>query len=79
MHSVLYVMAIMGCADGSDQCAEARVESAGYASIQACQAAMPGALRRNADLSFPVIAATCRRSAKTFVSNDAPRRPFSGR
>ena len=59
MGSIFYVMAIMGCGDGSAACAQARVEPVRYQSIQACQAAMPGALQRNSDLSFPVISAAC--------------------
>ncbi len=59
MEPLFYVMAIMGCGDGSTQCAQARVEPVHYQSIQACQAAMPGALQRNSDLAFPVISAAC--------------------
>lgn len=62
MDPVLYVMAIMGCADSNDRCAEARVEAPRYASIQACQLAMPAALQRHTDLSYPVIAASCRQN-----------------
>lgn len=64
MEPLFYVMAIMGCGDGSDQCAQARVEPVHYQSIRACQAAMPGALQRNGDLSFPVISASCRASGQ---------------
>lgn len=60
MEPLFYVMAIMGCSDGTDQCAQARVEPVQYRSIQACQAAMPAALQRNSDLSYPVISAACR-------------------
>ncbi len=60
MGPLFFVMAIMGCGDGSTACAEARVEPVQYRSIAACQAAMPQALMRNSDLSFPVISATCR-------------------
>lgn len=55
MEPLFYVTAIMGCSDGSTNCAEARVEPARYRSVQACEAAMPAALMRNSDLSFPVI------------------------
>ncbi|ATY33313.1 hypothetical protein [Sphingomonas psychrotolerans] len=61
MDQVLYVLAIMGCGDDSMQCQQARVEPARYTSIQACQQAMPAALRRNIDVDFPVISATCQR------------------
>ncbi|MFA5965920.1 MAG: hypothetical protein WC804_18035 [Sphingomonas sp.] len=64
MEPLFYVMAIMGCGDGSDQCAQARVEPVHYRSIRACQVAMPAALQRNSDLSFPVISAACRASGQ---------------
>lgn len=61
MDQVLYVLAIMGCGDDGAQCQQARLESARYTSIAACQQAMPVALERNSDLLFPVISATCQR------------------
>jgi hypothetical protein len=67
-------MAIMGCGDGSDQCAQARVEPVHYQSIRACQAAMPGALQRNSDLSFPVISAACRASGQLLTQQQVDRR-----
>ena len=60
MEPLFYVMAIMGCSDGTDQCAQARVVLVFFCSIQACQAAMPAALQRNSALSYPVISAACR-------------------
>ncbi len=71
MESLFYVMAIMGCADGSDQCREQRVEQARFSSIQACQAAMPAALERNSDLSYPVISAACRANGPRMVERSA--------
>lgn len=61
MDQLLYMLAILGCGDDSAACRQARVEPVRYTSIQACQAAMPDALRRNADLSYPVISAACQR------------------
>ncbi len=77
MDPIFYVLAIMGCADGNNQCAEARVEPPRYASIQACQAAMPAALQRSTDLSYPVIAATCRQTDARVISRAAARIPSS--
>ncbi len=74
---IFYVLAIMGCADGSDQCAEARVGQPRYASIQACQAALPAALQRNTGLAFPVIAAACRQNGAKAISRAAARIPSS--
>ena len=75
MGSFFYVMAIMGCTDGSAQCAEARVEQVRYASIQQCQAAMPGALQRNTDIDYPVVTAACRANGAQMAQagQDKPR------
>jgi hypothetical protein len=55
-----YVMAILGCGDDGAACVEQRLETTRYASIEACQQAMPIALQRHADLDYPVVSATCR-------------------
>ena len=44
MEPLFFVMAIMGCGDGTTQCAEARIEPVRYATVRQCQAAMPAAL-----------------------------------
>lgn len=64
MDQVLYVLAIMGCADDNAQCRQARIEPARYTSIQACQEAMPAALQRNTDIDYPVISAACQRQGE---------------
>ena len=73
MDQLFYVMAIMGCADGSTNCAEARIEPVHYQSIAQCQAAMGSALERNTDLAFPTISATCRASGPRLVQVKATR------
>lgn len=72
MDQVLYVLAIMGCSDDSMQCRQARVEPARYTSIQACQEALPAALRRNADIDYPVISAACQRRSEQRVEAEPP-------
>ena len=67
MEPLYFVMAIMGCGDGSANCAQARVEPVHYQSISTCQASMPSALARNTDLSYPVISATCRSNGRRVV------------
>lgn len=62
MQPVFFVMAIMGCGDGSMQCQQARIEPARYETVQQCQAAMPQALARNTDIDYPVVSAACRAS-----------------
>lgn len=78
MEPLVYVMAIMGCSDGSGVCAEARVEPIHYRSVQACEAAMPAALMRNSDLSFPVISAACRTTSPTMADRRQPRQRTTG-
>lgn len=76
MDAAYFVLAIMGCADGSAGCAEARIEPARYTSVQQCQAAMPAALARNTDLSYPVISAACRSDRERMV--ERTERPTRG-
>jgi len=74
MEPLFFVMAIMGCGDGSANCAEARVEPVRYATIQQCQAAMPAALQRNTDIDYPVISAACRSNRPQLVQLDTAHR-----
>ena len=73
MGQVFYVLAIMGCGDDSLACSQARLEPVRYTSYVACQEAMPAALQRNADLSYPVISAACQRQGERMVDRDPPR------
>jgi len=75
MEPLYFVMAIMGCGDGTANCAEARVEPAHYATVQQCQAAMPAALVRNSDIDYPVVSAACRSIGQQLVQNRQDRRP----
>jgi hypothetical protein len=74
MEPFYFVMAIMGCGDGTANCAEARVEPARYATVQQCQAAMPAALTRNTDIDYPVVTAACRSNGPQLVQADTKRR-----
>jgi hypothetical protein len=60
MEPVYYVIAILGCADGSTQCAPVATVPTHYASQAACSAATPQALMANSDLDFPTLLAECR-------------------
>lgn len=73
MEPVYFVMAILGCGDAQAQCSEARVEPARYATVQQCQAALPSALARHADLDFPTVAGTCRSSGPQMVRAEVKR------
>ncbi|TPG14186.1 hypothetical protein EAH87_16605 [Sphingomonas koreensis] len=67
MQPIFYVIAIMGCGDGSQACQQQRVEPIHYVSPAACQAAMPAALERNSDLDYPEIQAACRSTGVTIA------------
>lgn len=59
MEPLYFVIAIMGCGDAGAACQQARVEPVQYRSALECQAAMPAALVRNNDLSFPELTGAC--------------------
>lgn len=60
MEPVYYVIAILGCADGSTQCAPVATVPTHYASQEACTAGMQQALAANSDFDFPTLVAQCR-------------------
>ena len=68
MQPVFYVMAILGCGDGNSHCATARLDDARFATMAECRAQLPAGLARHTDLSFPVIAADCRRNSPVAVA-----------
>ncbi|MBR0553055.1 hypothetical protein [Stakelama marina] len=78
MEPLTFVIAIMGCADSGAMCQQARVEEAHYSTAAACQAAIPGALRRNTDLFYPVIEASCQRKVVHMVDNRNAGAPDEG-
>lgn len=74
MEPVFFVLAIMGCGDGNAACSEQRIESTHYSTVQQCRAALPAALARNTDISYPVIAGACRANGPQWVSTGQPKR-----
>lgn len=78
MAPLVYVMAILGCGDDGATCNRERMVPASYASVAECQAAMPGMLARNADLSYPVISATCERGGAQVADNRPRSKPTAG-
>jgi hypothetical protein len=58
-----FIIAILGCADGSAQCTPVATVPTHYASEAACSAATGEALINNSDLDFPTIVAECRPAA----------------
>lgn len=64
MGPVSYVIAILGCADGSASCQQVAVAPARYESAAACEAATGNVLAGATDFDFPTLVARCQ-SAKT--------------
>ena len=62
MGPVYYVIAILGCGDGSVQCSPAATVPTQYSTRAACEAASNEALLSNSDLDFPTLVAQCRPS-----------------
>jgi hypothetical protein len=71
MGPVFFVMAIMGCGDDGTGCQAARVEPVRFATVAQCRAALPAALARNTDLSYPVISADCQASGPLVAAGGA--------
>jgi len=70
MQPLFYVIAIMGCSDGGQACQQQRIEPVQYTNSAACEAAVPTALERNADLDYPMIEAACRANGQLIVDNN---------
>ena len=55
-----YVIAILGCADGSAACTPVATMPTRYESRDACQAATADALQSSGEFDFPTLLAQCR-------------------
>ena len=74
MGPVGYIIAIMGCADGSAACQQLAVMPTRYESQAACAAATGQALA-NSDLDAPTIVAQCRAVKASPAAETRPARP----
>ena len=59
MGPAYFVIAILGCADGSQACTRLATMPAHYADRQTCAASTARALEANSDLDFPNLVAEC--------------------
>ncbi|HEX6218876.1 MAG TPA: hypothetical protein VFZ35_06340 [Sphingomicrobium sp.] len=59
MGPAYYVIAILGCADGSQACTRVATMPAHYADQQSCAVSAPRALEANTDFDFPTLVAEC--------------------
>jgi hypothetical protein len=60
MGPIAYVIAILGCADGSAACTPVATMPARYESRASCTAATGAALSQSTEFDFPTIVAECR-------------------
>ncbi len=60
MGAGLFLIAIMGCADGSAACTPVATMPARYESRASCAAATDDALRSSTEFDYPTIVAECR-------------------
>jgi hypothetical protein len=68
-----FIIAILGCADGSAACTPVATVPTHYSSAAACSAATNDALIANSDLDFPSLSAECRPVVSGSAANDQPR------
>ena len=75
MGPVAYVIAILGCADGSATCQPVATAPTRYESRDACSAATSAALAANSDFDFPTLVAQCRTThPAATASQDQPEK-----
>ena len=73
MEPVYYVIAILGCADGSAQCTPVATIPQHYATEQECSASTSRALLLNSNFDFPTLVAECRATdPRTIASQEKP-------
>ena len=72
-----YVIAILGCADGSAACTPVATMPTRYESRDSCQAATADALMTSGEFDFPTLLAQCR-PAKAPAADRAPGRAPHG-
>ena len=76
----MYVIAILGCADGSAACTPVATLPTRYESRATCAAATNNALTNNNDFDFPSLVAECRAAPNSSSGSAQPvRSPDSAR
>jgi hypothetical protein len=68
-----FIIAILGCADGSTQCTPVMTVPTRYESEAACTAAAPGVLMANTNFDFPSLYAQCRPAERPASAQKAER------
>jgi len=78
MGPIAYVIAILGCADGSAQCTPVATMPTRYESQASCTAATGVALSQSTDFDFPTIVAECRKASAVPAAQRSERPSASG-
>jgi hypothetical protein len=74
MGPVSYVIAILGCADGSASCQQVALMPSRYESQAVCSAATGSALAASTEFDFPTIVAECRAARSPAAAAGEPRK-----
>lgn len=69
-----YVIAILGCGDGSAACTPMATVNQRFESEAACSAAAPEALMANSDLDSPTLIAQCRPVTRIEAEKQNPQK-----
>lgn len=72
MEAGYFIIAILGCADGSTACTPVMTVPTHYATEAACVAATREALLKNSDFDFPSLFAECRPGASRSSADREP-------
>ena len=79
MGAGFFIIAILGCGDGSAACTPVATMPTRYESHQACQSATTGVLQANGDFDFPTLLAQCRPASAPAAERLAPALPHDAR
>lgn len=73
-----FIIAILGCADGSAVCTPVATMPTRYETRAACEAATVASLTDHGDFDYPTVLAQCRPASSPAAQRDTPaRRPVS--
>jgi hypothetical protein len=75
MGPAYFVIAILGCADGSQTCTRVATMPAHYADQQSCSASVASALAASTDFDFPTLVAECQPITKRPAASRDTRAP----
>jgi hypothetical protein len=72
MKEALIVMAILGCADDSNQCQTVQRLDVPFETVDACRDASAAVLAKLTELAYPVIVANCEKSPTNALAEARP-------